>query len=402
MLARTEVSSTATSISEARAAHLSLPAYEWLSSEDKRVRPSHRLLDHVIVLWSDPPAPEALAGIKSRLGHYHAGKAPNCFTGDTPVNLSNGCKDVWRVPYDGKIIDFMISGNLISVTPNHPILTPDGTWKPAYLFNEGDDFIQAIGDTTLIIDENKNKRLPTFEELFGAFRELAQESSPLEFDFYGDMANGNVDHVSLAEFLPNDGPAPSDESIRNLFLTNPDAKTALAVRSVSHSLESSVAGLEHVSFPLGISHIPHADEICRRTVPSLNPISYKQILDSPARTVELCGERQFTAPITISGNDLIFRQIQAIVRNKPTFESPDLTRRVRIIQKRLRHFVGHVYTLQSQSGMYSVTSTGIISRNCRCDANVIVDLDQITFPAKVYHDGRIERMSRAKFLNLYH
>jgi SPP1 gp7 family putative phage head morphogenesis protein len=78
MLARTEVSSTATSISEARAAHLSLPAYEWLSAEDRRVRPSHRLLDHVIVLWSDPPSPEALAGIKSRLGHYHAGKAPNC------------------------------------------------------------------------------------------------------------------------------------------------------------------------------------------------------------------------------------------------------------------------------------------------------------------------------------
>jgi SPP1 gp7 family putative phage head morphogenesis protein len=78
MLARTEVSSTATSISEARAAHLSLPCYEWLSSEDRRVRPSHRMLDHVIVLWSDPPAPEALAGIKSRLGHYHAGKAPNC------------------------------------------------------------------------------------------------------------------------------------------------------------------------------------------------------------------------------------------------------------------------------------------------------------------------------------
>ena len=78
MLARTEVSSAATSISEARAAHLSLPCYEWLSSEDVRVRPSHRLMDHVIVFWRDPPAPEALAGIKSRLGHYHAGRCPSC------------------------------------------------------------------------------------------------------------------------------------------------------------------------------------------------------------------------------------------------------------------------------------------------------------------------------------
>jgi SPP1 gp7 family putative phage head morphogenesis protein len=78
MLARTEVSSAATSISEARAAHLSLPCYEWLSSEDVRVRPSHRLMDHVIVFWRDPPAPEALAGIKSRLGHYQVGRCPSC------------------------------------------------------------------------------------------------------------------------------------------------------------------------------------------------------------------------------------------------------------------------------------------------------------------------------------
>jgi len=78
MLARTEVASAATSISEARAKNLNLPVYEWLSSEDSRVRRSHRKMDHVLVLWSDPPAPEALVGEKSRLGHYHAGRAPNC------------------------------------------------------------------------------------------------------------------------------------------------------------------------------------------------------------------------------------------------------------------------------------------------------------------------------------
>ena len=103
MLARTEVSSTATSISEARATHLSLPAYEWLSSEDKRVRPSHRLLDHVIVLWSDPPAPEVLAGIKSRLGHYHAGKAPNCRCDANVIVDLDQIKFPAKVYHDGRI-----------------------------------------------------------------------------------------------------------------------------------------------------------------------------------------------------------------------------------------------------------------------------------------------------------
>jgi SPP1 gp7 family putative phage head morphogenesis protein len=78
MLARTEVGSTATAISRARSENLGLPCYEWLSSEDVRVRPSHRKMDHVLVLWSDPPAPEMLAHVKSRLGHYHAGQAPGC------------------------------------------------------------------------------------------------------------------------------------------------------------------------------------------------------------------------------------------------------------------------------------------------------------------------------------
>ncbi len=77
MLARTEVASTATSITEARAKNLSLPAYLWDTSQDSRVRPSHRLMEGVICLWSDPPAPERLAGIKSSLGAYHAGRCPN-------------------------------------------------------------------------------------------------------------------------------------------------------------------------------------------------------------------------------------------------------------------------------------------------------------------------------------
>jgi len=103
MLARTEVSSTATSISEARARNLSLPAYEWLSSEDRRVRPSHRIMDHVIVFWSDPPAPEALDGINSRLGHYHAGKAPNCRCDANVIVDLNQITFPAKVYHDGRI-----------------------------------------------------------------------------------------------------------------------------------------------------------------------------------------------------------------------------------------------------------------------------------------------------------
>ncbi len=77
LIARTQVAMTATAISKVRAENLKLPCYEWLTSEDVRVRVSHKKLDHVIVFWNDPPSPEALVGEKS-YGNYNAGQTFNC------------------------------------------------------------------------------------------------------------------------------------------------------------------------------------------------------------------------------------------------------------------------------------------------------------------------------------
>lgn len=78
LISRTQVATAATAISRSRAENLNLHWYEWLTSEDGRVRSSHRIMDRVLVNWNDPPSPEALLGIKSTLGHYHAGNCPNC------------------------------------------------------------------------------------------------------------------------------------------------------------------------------------------------------------------------------------------------------------------------------------------------------------------------------------
>ena len=77
LIARTEVSKASTALTEARSEELNLPWYLWRTSKDARVRPSHRLMENVLFRWSDPPSPEALYGISSTLGHYHAGNSPN-------------------------------------------------------------------------------------------------------------------------------------------------------------------------------------------------------------------------------------------------------------------------------------------------------------------------------------
>lgn len=78
LLARTEVGRAETALTQARAERLGLNWYEWKTSEDQRVRVSHRKMDTVLVNWNDPPSPEALAQEKSYFGKYHPGTVFNC------------------------------------------------------------------------------------------------------------------------------------------------------------------------------------------------------------------------------------------------------------------------------------------------------------------------------------
>jgi SPP1 gp7 family putative phage head morphogenesis protein len=78
MVARTQVARAETALTEARSEGLGIDWYEWVTSEDQRVRPSHRRMDKVLVAWADPPSPELLAGLPNSWGHYHPGGAAGC------------------------------------------------------------------------------------------------------------------------------------------------------------------------------------------------------------------------------------------------------------------------------------------------------------------------------------
>jgi SPP1 gp7 family putative phage head morphogenesis protein len=55
MIALTETSRTASSITEARATYIGWPYYRWHSSGDAAVRPEHRILNGTIQRWDSPP-----------------------------------------------------------------------------------------------------------------------------------------------------------------------------------------------------------------------------------------------------------------------------------------------------------------------------------------------------------
>jgi len=78
LIARTEVAKTQSALTRVRAQSLDMQWYVWRTALDgNRVRPSHRLMEGVLVNWNDPPSPEELAGERS-VGRYHAGNIWNC------------------------------------------------------------------------------------------------------------------------------------------------------------------------------------------------------------------------------------------------------------------------------------------------------------------------------------
>jgi SPP1 gp7 family putative phage head morphogenesis protein len=77
LIARTEVSKINTALTKARCENIGIEWYVWRTEKDARVRESHRLMEGVIIRWSDPPSPEELANERS-YGNYHAGNIFNC------------------------------------------------------------------------------------------------------------------------------------------------------------------------------------------------------------------------------------------------------------------------------------------------------------------------------------
>ena len=84
LIARTEIGKASTTLTMAQAFDIGAEWYLWSTSEDQRVRSSHRHMEDVIVNFNDPPSPEALIGEKS-YGKYHAGNIWNCRCFCAPV-----------------------------------------------------------------------------------------------------------------------------------------------------------------------------------------------------------------------------------------------------------------------------------------------------------------------------
>lgn len=77
LIARTETSRAATTLTRTRALTVGSEGYIWRTSDDGDVRPSHAAMEGKFVAWSSPPTLDKMVG--------HAGCLPNCRCFPEPI-----------------------------------------------------------------------------------------------------------------------------------------------------------------------------------------------------------------------------------------------------------------------------------------------------------------------------
>jgi SPP1 gp7 family putative phage head morphogenesis protein len=73
LIARTEVSRTASVLTQVRAEHVGSTGYVWRTVGDADVRPDHKRLNGTFFTWNDPPIADQRAGVRA-----HPGAIYNC------------------------------------------------------------------------------------------------------------------------------------------------------------------------------------------------------------------------------------------------------------------------------------------------------------------------------------
>ena len=387
LIARTEVARTASVLCESRARYVGSEGYIWRTSGDSDVRDLHRKLEGKFIPWSEPP----VAGENGE--RAHAGQIYNCFPGSTKISTDCGIRHVWRVPYEGKLVNITVAGQLIAATPNHPILTRRG-WVAASTIEQGDDVVCMRQQHANVVKHYEDYMLPTLEEVFNASVPALRKMPgvTLESNFHGDVFYGDVNEVASDFLLTLNTEAISLEEFRKFVLSRPNSRVASyeflevkktlfpGVRNVSTILlRSATRGNELVSFGLR-SHgntctLESVLNCCRSALVAFGQGRRSQSVQILLDELRVRDIRSLIVPSRRMAFNVNADRLELLAKNVSRASDrgsgflnvlPSTYEFSSVEDVSLSDHSGHVYTLESDTGWFGVTTAGIISKNCRC------------------------------------
>jgi SPP1 gp7 family putative phage head morphogenesis protein len=167
---------------------------------------------------------------------------PNCFPGDQMVTALPPLQAATQRVYDGEMITLrMASGQELTLTPNHPVLTARG-WQAAGLLDQSDHLVRHGRGERMAAAQLPHDHVPTpIEQVVETLRQneqmLAAEVPVTAKDFHGDAADGQVAVVWADRGLLPRSQASLLEQLFDLNFQSRNAELAL-LSSLSTSAEA--------------------------------------------------------------------------------------------------------------------------------------------------------------------
>ena len=272
-----------------------------------------------------------------------------CLLGDTlvlPVGRIAAGSKRW---YEGDIVVIDTPENHLTVTPNHPILTRRG-WIGAGQLAEGDDVFECRGMQSIsTVDADEQDGVATIQEVFGSLGLAGLRVPVAAPDFHGDGAGSNVAVIRPNCQIGNDRQAGSGhpEGEKSLGLGGM-GQPALNGGGVGDALLDGVAtttrcimcGGDLSGAAVGVHPGPF-DKLGLGTTTGLDAHVEQAATEGGAANTDLVSQMLFglTGQVSLG----------------------------KVVKVRHYDFSGHVYNLQTDSGI--IVAAGIILHNCRCSMN---------------------------------
>jgi hypothetical protein len=324
----------------------------WVTILDGRERPAHHAMHGTVVRWGEP---FLVPGVGPQMTPGES--EYNCFPGGTLV--SGSFVAGMRAAYSGPAVEVHTAqGHVLTVTPNHPILTTRG-WVPASHVQQGDHVIaQRVAIPPSVADCSDEQQPSTIAQVFEALRAKGSErSSVAGFHFNGDaeFLMSDVDVVGANGELRHESVVDSQQEVdhRSFCLTQ-TAQPSL------HGSSAPDANVEAVPLAspgrMGGGHLPRTffDAHGR----PFEPLS----IGAAAHWLTQLGEssKQDLSAVPAFVSELLHAASGAVL--------PDEVVKVRHLDSIADR---HVYDLQAEDGW--IVANGIVCSNCRCVAWVFTE-----------------------------
>lgn len=354
----------------------------WIATRDARTRPDHVHLHGQVVAGIDSPFRCENGDTIRWPGDQDAParQTINCFPADTLVQ--GGVLAATRVKYVGPMIEITTrSGAKLTITPNHPVLTPGG-FAPADALREGEYVLRHGPDSDVALGAamagrgvayHPDQAPARIEDVFRAL-ELKSGSVSVDLavdDLYGDMrfGQGQIEIVAANRELLGHLQAERAQSEREIVLEG--AAVGQSREPGDGAGNVAAFGVDGAS-PGGVSS---GGLSLDRLGVELQALPLDPLRVGPASEIDV--RRQEAPSEQRPADALLSRELIDAGAGAVSLDQ--------IIQVRKFDFAGHVYDLETVTGW--MVAESIITSNCRCTLSTrIVPRVQPVDPS-AYGDG---------------